>query len=117
MDGTTPTLGTSPAGSIASSANCYGGWNWQQSHAYALGTLIRPSTDLGGGGTLYPVFQAVVAGTSQASSNPMDTIPTLFGGHSLGDTFTDGGVTWMEVADDDNCASDVFIAEVSTAGP
>jgi hypothetical protein len=115
-DGTTPTLGTSPAGSVATGATCYGGWTWQQDHAYAQGTLIRPSTDLGGGGTLYPVFQAVVAGTSQASSNTIGVIPGLFGGHNVGDTFTDGGVTWMEVAADDNCASDVFVAEVSRVG-
>ena len=112
-DGTTPTLGTSPAGSIASSANCYGGWNWQQNHGYALGAMIRPSTDLTGGGTLYPVFQAVVAGTSQASANPIGVIPGLFGGHALGDTVTDGSVTWMQVAATESCASDVFIAEVS----
>ena len=112
-DGSTPTLGTSPAGSIASSVNCYGGWNWQQNQPYAQGTLIRPSTDLTGGGTLYPVFQAVVAGTSQATSDPIGLIPTLFGGHSLGDTVNDGTVTWMEVSTDANCASDVFIAEVS----
>jgi hypothetical protein len=116
VDGTTPTLGTSPTGSIATGATCYGGWNWQQNHAYTAGTLIRPSTDLGGGGTLYPVFQAVVTGTSQGSSNPIGAIPGLFGGHNVGDTFTDGGVTWMEVAADDNCASDVFVAEVSKAG-
>jgi hypothetical protein len=115
-DGATPALGTSPAGSIASSANCYGGWNWQQNHAYAQGVLIRASTDLGGGGALYPVFQAVVAGTSQASSNPISVIPGLFGGRNVGDTFSDGTVTWMEVAEDDNCASDVFIAEVSASG-
>jgi fibronectin type 3 domain-containing protein len=34
----------------------------------------------------------------------------------VGDTFSDGTVTWMEVAEDDNCASDVFIAEVSASG-
>jgi hypothetical protein len=114
IDGTTPTLGTTPAGSINTGVSCYGGWNWQADTNYTVGTLIHASTDLTGGGSLFGVWQVTQGGKSQSTANLITLIPTLFPSVSaVGTVVNDNTVKWIKVALVGNCAADVFIAQVS----
>lgn len=71
------TLGTKAASYVAAASATAR----QNSTAYTLGQLVRPSTANG------YVYQCVVAGTSGGSA---PTYPTV-----IGTTVTDGGVTWL----------------------
>jgi hypothetical protein len=88
-----------------------GGTNWQPSHIYAVGTLIKPSTPTCASTSNSGGFVYIVTATAGASAG---TCPTLFNqtrctrqpdGTCSGGTQIDGGVTWQNIGVDSTTPS------------
>jgi hypothetical protein len=101
------TTGVAPVLPIPNaSVLCLGGFPWQASHTYTLGSVINPVANLSGGGSPYDVFQAI------AVTGPSGSTAPAWGTASIGSNLTDNGIIWQNVGVG-NCRGDVVIVKMT----